>query len=144
MHSLTRATGLFLIAAVAVTFLAASKDRAAAATAATAPVACGSVDLGSSGTAAAPAFNCFTKAYAHCDLATLSATTSANGDPVTSEFTIYPGDSGCLISEIVSGPAAGDGALDSYVCTAVSQDGDALHFTGCGTQRDVWLRPANG
>jgi hypothetical protein len=113
-------------------------------TVAAAQVACGSVDLGSaSSTDADAAFGCFTKAFTHCDFASLTATsTDASGSSVTSTFTTYAGDRGCNISETVSRTVGTDADVDSYVCNSVSQDGTALHFTGCGAQRDVWLRLA--
>ncbi|HXW50612.1 MAG TPA: hypothetical protein VEJ41_01375 [Candidatus Acidoferrales bacterium] len=108
---------------------------------AAAQVACGSVDLGTaSSTDADAAFSCFAKAFTHCDYASLTATSTDSGAPVSSTFTTYAGDRGCNISETVTRNSGSDADVDSFICNGVTQDGDALHFTGCGTQRDVWLR----
>jgi hypothetical protein len=110
---------------------------------AAAQVACGSVDLGAASSSdASAAFSCFAKAFTHCDYASLTAISSDSGGPVSSTFTTYAGDRGCNISETVTRTSGTDAGVDSYVCDGVAQDGDALHFTGCGTQRDVWLRLA--
>jgi hypothetical protein len=146
MHSFTKPFGLLLVAALALAALTTTQPAATAATtASSAQVDCGTIDLSSAqNSAAASAFGCFTKAYAHCDFASLTAKGPSSQGPTTSTFIIYPGDSGCNISETVTGQDANDGTLGTYVCSTVSQDGNALHFTGCGTQRDVWLRPASG
>jgi hypothetical protein len=108
-------------------------------------IACGTVNLGSSSNSdLATAFNCFTKAYSHCDLASLTADSMDAQGTRSSTFVIYPSDSGCDISETVSQADGPNDSFDAYVCQAVSLDGSALHFTGCGVQRDVWLKPANG
>lgn len=110
---------------------------------AAAQVSCGSVDLNSANSADADvAFNCFTKAFKACDFASLTATSTDGGNPVSSNFTTYAGDHGCNISETVSRVNGTDALVDTYVCNNVSQDGGALHFSGCGAQRDVWLRLA--
>jgi hypothetical protein len=147
MHSFTKSFGLLLVAAaLALAVLTTTREPVSAATtASSAQVDCGTIDLGSAqNSAAAAAFGCFTKAYAHCDFASLTATDPSSQGPTTSTFIIYPGDSGCNISETITGQAANDATALTYVCSKVSQDGNALHFTGCGTQRDVWLRTQGG
>jgi hypothetical protein len=144
MHLSWKAFRTLAPLAIAVAIIAGSHATAHAdQTVAVAQVACGNVDLGTASSADADAaFSCFTKAFSHCDFASLTATsTDANG-PVSSTFTTYAGDRGCNISETVSRTVGSDGDVDSYVCNGVVQDGDALHFTGCGAQRDVWLKLA--
>lgn len=143
MHPSWKFFTSFALVSVAIAALFGSGTPAAAATVAAAQVACGTVDLNSaSGSDAASAFDCFTKAFTHCDFASLSATSTDGNAAVTSTFVTYAGDNGCSISETVSRSLGSDGNVDSYVCNSVTQDGAALHFTGCGAQRDVWLKLA--
>jgi hypothetical protein len=130
--------------AIVIALLASSHTTAQAdQNVAVAQVACGSVDLGTASSADADAaFSCFTKAFAHCDFASLTASSSDASGPISSTFTTYAGDRGCNISETISRTVGTDANVDSYICNGVTQDGSALHFTGCGAQRDVWLRLA--
>ena len=140
MHFFWKFFASLTLVAVAVGALSGS---AAATNVAAAQVACGTVDLGSANTGdAAAAFDCFTRAFTHCDFASLTAT-SANGTAtLSSTFVTFAGDSGCSISETVSRSSGSDASVDSYVCNSVSQTSGALHFTGCGAQRNVWLKLA--
>lgn len=145
MHPSWKFFRSFVPLAIALLLLASSHATARAdQNVAAAQVSCGNIDLGSATSAdAATAFGCFTKAFSHCDFASLTATSADSSGPVSSTFTTYAGDRGCNIAETVSRTVGSDANVDTYVCNGVAQEGTALHFTGCGVQRDVWLRPAN-
>jgi hypothetical protein len=145
MHHVWKITAALSVLAALVVALASSTGApaAAATSVAAAQTACGTVDLASASSADADAaFGCFAKAFASCNFATLMTTSSTTN--VTSTFTTYAGDNGCNVSETVSHPMGTDATVDSYVCSGVNQDGDALHLTGCGAQKDVWLRLSKG
>lgn len=144
MHPLWKFFGSLTLVALAVVTLSGSAASAAAATnVAAAQVACGTVDLASASSGVtATAFDCFTKAFAHCDFASLTATQTDGTASVSSTFVTFAGDNGCSISETVSRSSGSDGSVNSYVCNNVSEASGALHFTGCGAQREVWLKLA--
>jgi hypothetical protein len=146
MHSALKTFGTFLLLTLTVTALAAGSKPASADTdVAAAQISCGTVDLGSATTAGAvSAFGCFRQAFEHCDNATLTAISTSGGDPMISSFSTYAGSNGCNISETVSHTGGSDNDVDSYVCTQLTQDAATLHFSGCGAQRDVWLKLTNG
>ena len=105
---------------------------------------CGTVDLNAASSAdAARAFDCFSGAFAGCKPATLLANTSEAGVATAYSFTTVDGgdDHGCSVSEVVEKQTGGTKTTDSYLCRTVSRDKDgALHFGGCGAQKDVSLR----
>ena len=144
MHpSFTRIFKLVLPAAFAAAALTLSQHSPARADSAPQSQVCGPVDLGSAnGADSTLAFDCFRNAFSSCQPATLVASGQDAGVSTTWTFSTVDGgdDHGCSVSETVEKHNAASKTTDAYRCRTVSRDKDGLHFTGCGSQRNVSLR----
>lgn len=102
---------------------------------------CGIVNLGSTRVADAnKSFDCFTAAFQRCDQVSLRATGSEADAAVTWTFITLNAGRGCAISETVERSAGGTKTTDSYLCNAVSNEKDGLHFNDCGPKGSVALQ----
>jgi hypothetical protein len=129
-----------IIAAIAAFAAIWTASPASADTTAPTPT-CGNVNLGSTSVADANrSFDCFTAAFQHCDQTVLTATGHEADSAVTWTFITVSGGRGCAVSETVERLAGGTKTTDSYLCNAVSNEKDGLHFNDCGPKGSVTLQ----
>ncbi len=105
---------------------------------------CGKIALGPNGTVlklgpGQQTGQCFLKAYQHCQNATLTFAQSGVDTVTTHIFTIKQAAGQCAVVDVsqhtvIPQPPK---TLNTYICTGVTQQKNALLFTGCGSDGDI-------
>jgi hypothetical protein len=136
---MTAAAAFAVLASLASTYPA----GAAAAPTPAAGGGCGSVTIGSSGSAdVLKAENCFSNAYATCDDARFSVAFQGADAGVARTFVTMHDDanSKCEVAEIVDHLKGSTVASsDTYLCNDARQSSDGLTFKNCGAEGDVFV-----
>jgi hypothetical protein len=105
--------------------------------------ACGSLEIGSSGSKdVLAAENCFSKAYTNCDAALISVGYHGGDAGVSRTFETMRNQNSdaCQIAEVVDHYKGSNVASsDTYLCNDVKQAGDGLTFKNCGAEGDVFV-----
>jgi hypothetical protein len=139
-----RAGAASATAALALCSLAAFSGMPAQA-AAPADGACGTVRIGMQASTSKDSWaaqNCFSKAFANCDAATLFVTYGGVDAGVRRTFTTLRSDfdGSCQVADIVEHYRMPNySQSNTYLCSSVSQTTDGLVFAKCGGDGDVMV-----
>jgi hypothetical protein len=105
--------------------------------------ACGSLEIGSTGSKDVQAAeSCFSSAYANCDSAMFSVAFHGSDAGVARTFETMrsANDGSCNVAEVVDhfkGTAIA--SSDTYLCTAMRSGSDGITFERCGADGDVFV-----